>query len=190
MVSRYDIKGVVVILMTSFCSAFLFNFWSNSGIALLGQWDKSQGVVSSKGKDTVVDATREINDINTMIKLVDSHGCTIVDVRHGSLFDVGHLPGAVSFPMAEFDDIVGDFFTNYPLNTCLVLYCAGRECLDSHRFAQGLVGFGYVDVRVYSGGFAEWKERGLRVELPQEKMSTKGLENIKTVKGSHGFQVQ
>ena len=164
MLNIYDIRGIVLILTVSFCSAFLFNFWSDSGIPLLGQWDKSQGVVSSMEKNTVVDAAREINDIDTMVKLVKSHGCTIVDVRNKSFFDVEHLPGAVSFPMAEFDDIVGTFFTIYPPDTCLVLYCSGRECLDSHRFAQGLVELGYLDVRVYSGGFAEWKKRGLKVE--------------------------
>ena len=164
MVSRDDLKGVFLLLLVSVVSAFAFNQWSSSGIALLGQWNKVRGVVSPMEKNTVVDLGREVNDLNAMIKLVDGNECAVVDVRSKEIFDQGHLPGAISLPLARFDEVVGAFFEAHPPEACVVLYCAGRECLDSHRFAERLVAFGYVNVRVFSGGFSDWKAKGLTVE--------------------------
>lgn len=164
MVTLHDTKGVVVLLMVSLCSAFAFNFWSDAGIALFGQWDKGSGVVSPKEKNTVVDARREINTLDTMARLVADRTCTIVDVRTKAQFDQGHLPGAVSMPMADYDQMIGAFFVNYPPDLCLIVYCSGRECHDSHRFADRLETFGYSDLRVFSGGFPEWEQGGLTVE--------------------------
>ncbi len=165
MVAMDDLKGVVVLLMVSLCAAFAFNFWSGAGISLFGQWDKSRGVVSPMEKNTVVDGQREINDLGTMAGFVADASCTVVDVRTKGQFDQGHLPGAVSFPMAAFDQMEGEFFLAYPPGRCLVVYCAGRECLDSHRFADRLELLGYTGIRVFSGGFAEWKQGGLAVEV-------------------------
>ncbi|MDY0221068.1 MAG: rhodanese-like domain-containing protein [Desulfobacterium sp.] len=160
-----DFKGGAVLLIVSICCALAFNSWSDSGIALKGQWDRSQGVVSPMEKNTVVDGSREINDLDTMVELVNSKRCTLVDVRSNSQFDAGHLPGAVSLPIEAFDQMIGDFFVEYPLDTCLVVYCAGRECLDSHRLAHSLKTFGFFDIRIFSGGFADWMEGGLSVEI-------------------------
>ncbi len=164
MVTLHDIKGVVVLLMVSLCSAVAFNVWSDAGIALFGQWDKRLGVVSPREKNTVVDGRREINDLDLMVKLVQDQACTIVDVRTKDQFDQGHLPGAVSVPMADDDQMIGDFFVTYPPGSCLIVYCAGRECHDSHRFADQLETFGYTDLKVFSGGFSEWEQGGLPVE--------------------------
>ena len=159
-----DFKGVAALIIVSLCCAFAFNFWSDSGIALVGQWDKSQGVVSSMEKNTFVDGSREINDLGKMMELVNEKQCTLVDVRPKNQFDEGHLPGAVSLPIEVFDQMIGDFFVEYSLETCLIVYCAGRECLDSHRLAHNLESFGFADIRVFSGGFVEWMEGGLSVE--------------------------
>lgn len=164
MVSRDDLKGLFFLLSVSIVSAFAFNLWSDAGIALFGQWDKTRGVVSPVEKNTVVDQGREINDVEVMAKVLERRDCTVVDVRVKAVFDQGRLPGAISLPLAEFDRVVGSFFVEHPPETCVVLYCSGRECLDSHRFAERLVEFGYANVRVFSGGFADWKAKGLKIE--------------------------
>ncbi|MBI9090352.1 MAG: rhodanese-like domain-containing protein [Desulfobacterium sp.] len=164
MISQDDLKGLFFILIVSVVSAFAFNLWSDAGIALFGQWDKTQGVVSPVEKHTVVDPGREINDVDAMAGIMKSQGCTVVDVRVKEVFDQGRLPGAISLPLAEFDEVVGDFFMAHPPEACVVVYCSGRECLDSHRFAERLLEFGYMNVRVFSGGFPDWKAKGLKIE--------------------------
>lgn len=160
-----DFKGITALLIISICCALAYNFWSDSGISLKGQWDKSQGVVSSMEKNTVVDGSREINDLDTMLELVNAKLCTVVDVRSNAQFGEGHIPGAVLLPIETFDQMIGEFFVEYPLDTCLVLYCAGRECLDSHRVAHSLETFGFTHIRIFSGGFVEWMEGGMPVEI-------------------------
>lgn len=162
---KQDLKGIAALLIVSICCAFAFNLWSDSGIAFKGQWDRSKGVVSSMEKNTAVDGSREINDLGIMLDLVNDQQCTLVDVRPMAQFDEGHVPGAVSLPIEVFDQRIGDFFVEHPLDTCIIVYCAGRECLDSHRLAQNLETFGFTNIWVFSGGFAEWIEGGLPVEI-------------------------
>jgi len=170
MVSLNDLKGLVFLLLFSVCTALLYNHFSASGIALFGQWDKSKGVVSAKSKDDVVDSSREINDVEIMKTILDQKGCLVVDVRSRDSYIEGHLPGALGLPLNEFDQIIGDFIEKTPAEAKIILYCSGRECTDSHTFAQRLNEFGYVNVSVFPGGVTEWQERGFLVE--------KGINNV------------
>jgi len=46
----------------------------------------------------------------------------------------------------------------------LMLYCSGFGCPDSFDLGERLLAEGYLDVRVYEGGFPEWRDAGLPVE--------------------------
>ncbi|MBW2337956.1 MAG: hypothetical protein JRF47_14580, partial [Deltaproteobacteria bacterium] len=46
-------KEVSIILGVSILAAFAVNYFSPAGIALVGQWDTSQGVVTAKAKNNI-----------------------------------------------------------------------------------------------------------------------------------------
>lgn len=67
----------------------------------------------------------------------------------------GHLPGAVSLPHTHFDALSAKLprDKNFPV----IFYCGGLECRLSHKSAQKALELGYTDVKVFSGGYPEWK---------------------------------
>jgi len=95
-------------------------------------------------------------------ELVNS-GAVPVDARDGVLFADGHLPGAVSLPLAEVESRLAGFRQKVAEGKTLVVYCNGYGCPDSFDLGQSLIKAGYRDVRVFEGGFPEWRDAGLPV---------------------------
>jgi rhodanese-related sulfurtransferase len=89
-----------------------------------------------------------------------------VDARDDDHFMAGHLPGAW-----QFDRFRPEIHLPQVLPVCLaaskvVVYCAGGECEDSAFAAIQLrdAGVSQDALRVYLGGFTEWKALGLPIE--------------------------
>jgi rhodanese-related sulfurtransferase len=87
-----------------------------------------------------------------------------VDAREGSVFSQGHVKGAFSFPVGEFDAKLAEFQGKAPLDTILVIYCNGFGCHDSKILGEKLMKKGYNQILVFEGGFPEWKDAGLPTE--------------------------
>lgn len=90
-----------------------------------------------------------------------------IDARNEELFEQGHIPGAVLLDfydqMTYLDQVEAQIKEKSPV--ALVVYCRGKDCHDSHLLAQTLNQFGYDNIFVYKGGWAEWNdELGLPVE--------------------------
>ena len=75
------LKEVSIITGVSIIAAFGVNYFSPHGIALVGQWDISQGVVSAIGKNDVVMDELEIDDVTHAWALFDTGNVLFVDAR-------------------------------------------------------------------------------------------------------------
>lgn len=100
--------------------------------------------------------------IDEVQQVADSGGL-IVDARSPELYAVGYIDGAVSLPLAEIDAALPDFIARVDKNRTLVIYCSGFGCPDSFDLAMRLIEAGYTDVRVFEGGYPEWRDAGLPV---------------------------
>lgn len=90
-------------------------------------------------------------------------GARPVDAREAAQFTEGHLPGALSLPLGEFDAQLETFRAQVAVGETLVLYCSGYGCPDSFDLGVLLMAAGYHDVRVFEGGLPEWRDAGLPV---------------------------
>lgn len=95
-----------------------------------------------------------------------SQRAVIIDARITELYAEGHLPNAVSLPLADIEQRLTAFIERYPERS-LIIYCSGYGCSDSFDLALLLLENGYHDVMVYEGGFPEWRDSGLPVEEGQ-----------------------
>lgn len=152
------------ILFVSGVCAFIYNAFSPNGIALVGEWDTTKGVVSAVSKSNPVIHDIEIDTVEEAKTFFDESQTLFVDARPFHAFDEGHIKGAFSLPLASFDDVIERFFESYPFSTRIVTYCSGRECQDSHELARLLMEIGYSDVLVFIDGYPLWKNNGYPVE--------------------------
>ncbi len=97
-------------------------------------------------------------------EMYDRHEAVFVDARDPLAFANGHIKGAVTLPLGQFDGKVGDFAAKVPLTATLVVYCNGYDCHDSTTLGEKLMARGYRKVFVFQGGYPEWKDAGLPVE--------------------------
>ena len=158
------LKESGILIFISIVTALTVNYFSPVGIGLFGQWDSEQGVVTALAKNDNFSNELEIGDLSIAKKMYDSGSFIFVDARSQEDFAAGHVTGAVSFPIGQFDSVIHDFLDRYSPETGIVAYCSGRTCEDSHRLAQLLLDFGYTRVNVMIDGYPGWKAEGFPVE--------------------------
>ena len=156
--------GVVYLLMIAAVLSFGVNSFSPAGIALKGQWDRSRGVVMAGEKQKTHPAGIEINNPLRVHQMIKDPEIVLMDVRPKEMYDRGHLPGAVSFPLEAFDEVLDRLVTLVKKDSGILVYCSGVECTDSHTFAARLIALNFKRVQVYAGGFREWQEMGYETQ--------------------------
>jgi rhodanese-related sulfurtransferase len=73
-----------------------------------------------------------------------------------------HLPGALHLPHDEVDRLAAKVLPDKTAE--IVVYCANRNCQNSHIAAGRLAQLGYEKVAVYPGGKQDWSEAEFPVE--------------------------
>lgn len=81
-----------------------------------------------------------------------------VDARKPEEFALGHIEGALSLPADDFESSFVRQSASLPKEAEIVAYCGGDECALSRQLADKLQGLGYK-VRIFRGGWKEWKAR-------------------------------
>ena len=87
-----------------------------------------------------------------------------LDARDGITFAKGHIRGARTLPLGEFEARLPEFRQQVPMTMPLIIYCNGFGCHDSMDLGKKLIAAGYWEVFVYEGGYPEWVEAGYPVE--------------------------
>jgi len=158
------LKEISIITGISVIAAFGVNYFSPNGIALVGKWDISQGVVSAVGKNDVVMGELEIDDLAHAKTLYDTGHVLFVDARSIEDYSEGHIKNAVSLPVGQYDEQIDGFLELHDLDTPIVTYCSGRTCEDSHNLAQLLMERGYLNISVMIDGFPGWEAEGYPID--------------------------
>ncbi len=92
-------------------------------------------------------------------RLVREGEVTVVDVRPAEEFAAGHIPGAISIPMADLKRRLRDL----PREREVIAYCRGRYCVYSLDAVTLLRRNGYRARRAEEG-LPDWRIAGLPVE--------------------------
>jgi rhodanese-related sulfurtransferase len=98
------------------------------------------------------------------VRELGAAGAVLIDARAAELYADGHLPGARSLPLGEMDDHLEAFRQAVSADAVIITYCNGYGCPDSFDQGVRLLEAGWRDVRVFEGGYPEWRDAGLPVE--------------------------
>lgn len=103
------------------------------------------------GRDVLDPVTQD-----ELVALASDDDVVIVDVRPTEEYEAGHIEGAVSIPLAELADRMGEL----PSGTDVVAYCRGPYCVLAPQ-AVGLLNSAGFNARRLSDGLPEWRTAGL-----------------------------
>ena len=107
-----------------------------------------------EARDELEPITRE-----ELVARTDDGSVLILDVRPREEYAAGHIPGAISVPLAELESRVATL----PPVSEIVAYCRGPYCVLAPQALQLLRRHGY-QARRLQDGLPEWKRAGLPVE--------------------------
>jgi molybdopterin/thiamine biosynthesis adenylyltransferase/rhodanese-related sulfurtransferase len=108
-------------------------------------------------RDLMRDARAAVPEVTPAeAALLAERGATIIDVREGSEWEEGHIPGAVHVSRSYLEQNIEAAAPDREAK--VVLYCAGG--VRSLFTAQAMQAMGYTDVVSMSGGFQAWKAEG------------------------------
>lgn len=85
----------------------------------------------------------------------------LIDVRPREEFEQGHLPGAVSVPLADVDKWAKH--TTVPKRKRVVAYCRGPYCVYAIKAVARLKKRG-IDATRIEDGVVEWRAAGMKIE--------------------------
>ena len=90
--------------------------------------------------------------------LAQASKIVLVDARAAPYYQAEHIPGAVSLPGNMPAAELAAFTQKYPRSSAVVVYCATDECPLARSLASVLRDrYGYSNVKVMAGGFAEYR---------------------------------
>ena len=102
----------------------------------------------------------EAVDTDELLRRLGDGDTLVLDVRPGSEYAAGHLPGAVNIPLEELADRLAEL----PRDLEVVAYCRGQYCVLAHDAVRLLTGAGLRAKRA-TDGILEWRVAGVSVQM-------------------------
>ena len=106
--------------------------------------------------------TMEPVDREALVERVRSGAVTVLDVRPVEEYQAGHIPGAVSVPLAQLAQRLAEL----PRDREIVAYCRGPYCVMAVEAVVALRAHGFRALRM-DEGVPDWRARGLPVEASE-----------------------
>jgi rhodanese-related sulfurtransferase len=145
---RSSIEGAVL------CSVVLiwgfgYNFLSGEGLLAHAEASAAVQQANLPGFLPKLDLTEVRKLQGTTVRFIDA--------RHASDYADGHLPGAINIPVDTLNANFNAALATIPTNTPLVIYCQSDACPYAGILSKRLSAAGYANLRLFPGGWDEWK---------------------------------
>ncbi len=86
----------------------------------------------------------------------------VIHVLGKETYDDAHIPGTINIPL----DQLKQWTHGKDKHTPIVVYSASYSCPASSNAYHELKNLGFMNVKVYEGGVAEWYHKGFPTEGP------------------------
>ncbi len=159
-------RAALIVLLATVL-ALAHNAVSPHRIAYVGTWPSTFGTDSAAVPPSYQEDDPPILRLDEAAAYFQSAGAQFVDARDEADYQLGHIPGAINFPFDYYDDHAGTVLPRLDKERDIVTYCGGADCELSLYMARQLRNEGYTKIHIFFGGFTQWQESGLPVEVPE-----------------------
>jgi len=147
--------GVVSTMLGLFAHRSFIRQSFSGEVILRADTQKIKSMAPSVGVITLAEAKQRL----------DSGAAVFIDARHALLYRDGHIQGAISFPVQDYEKTRSLEKIANLKEAKVVVYCSGKDCPDSGTLAGYLAKEGFLDIEIFEGGWPEWSAAG----YPSEK---------------------
>lgn len=170
-------KEVFIILVLSTLTGFIANAVSSKGIPLVGEFGERREIDSAKsdkvdlkqkGKQNKAGFYQPVNISSETAKQLFDEGALFIDGRMPEEFSSGHIKGAVNIDYKVFKDLPipqrQELLKEVSKDRLIVSYCGSDSCEISIDNGYEIAKAGYDYVKIYLGGYKDWKNLGYPIE--------------------------
>ncbi|MBN2092364.1 rhodanese-like domain-containing protein [candidate division KSB1 bacterium] len=162
-----SLKQAIWISVVAATLGICYNGFSKHGIPfILESKEVAKAPVDDPADSTIISREPLIINLEQTYQLFQGQSSLFIDARDSKDYELGHLPGARNIPWLNPDEI--SMPTNISKNQLIVIYCSDLGCEKSIEMAFYLYEKGFIQVRIFQGGWEEWKKAG----YPREKGKT------------------
>ena len=159
---NHAVPQAIALTAAALAVGFAHNALNRNGIDPMKRPPTVPVVRSSLVDSMHAEAIRVI-DLDSAREFVESGG-RVIDARTKELFAEGHIPGALLLDYYQLGTYCDRVLPLLSPEERIMIYCSEPSCEDSELLAKELHSFGYRNLLVFKGGFAEWQAAG----YPQE----------------------
>jgi len=171
-------KEASIIVFASIVIGFIANAISPKGVPLFADYsvrfaiDSTKTVssvdLSKRGKLNKVGFYEPVNIPVEAAKQLFDQNAIFIDGREDYEFKEGHIKGATNIPYKSFLEKTSeqklDIMKNIKKDQIIVSYCGSDSCEISIDNAYEMAKIGYNDVKIFLGGYKEWKNKNYPIE--------------------------
>lgn len=146
---RRSASGAAVVLLTGLLVGTAANLVAPRRIPWTQDWTQHLTSQAATSGLRIV----ELADVRNLVR----DGATLIfDARPNAEYGAGHLPGALSLPVDDFDALYPQFAPLLGPSTPLLVYCSGEECDESLLLGRQLHAQGHTNILLFPGGYGAW----------------------------------
>jgi len=166
---RRDVVFLFLLATISLCAGLLVNQFRDKPLPLVYQTkeerlEKSvQRLVESRAPaEEVSNQLPEMLSLGEFADFVENKRGLVLDARPEIFHRLGHVPGALSLPREDFENIYPGLREKLEADFSqpIVIYCANVSCEDATLLKKALVDLGFKQLKIFEGGWAQWESAG------------------------------
>lgn len=160
---KISLKALEIVVFSAILG-IAYNLFFPGGIPLVGSWSKQileSGVVVPPSYQKEIDAPAI--SVKEAMELFNSGKVKFIDARAEEDYKKGHIPKSINLYQEEFDVHYEKVRDKISPEDEVVTYCGGEDCELSLFLARLLAEKGYKKIKIFFGGWEQWKEAGLPV---------------------------
>ncbi len=150
---RIALREAGTLLLASILLGFAYSFVMKKGFFAITQHTSAPAATVAP----------EFISYEEAVHLYNAGTALFVDARHEYDYKLGHIKGAVNVPLKDFS-LATSALASVPREKLIVTYCDGAECNSSIELAQKLTAAGFTNVKMFFGGWNEWRQHHGEVE--------------------------
>jgi len=152
---------IPVISIITVCIALGYNQIRTNSIPLFCPW--SENIAENTFSEYVATVS-----VDEAAALFSSNNAVFIDARPESMYNEGHIQGALCLPWHQAEEKCFGVIENIPPEKDIITYCDGATCDLCDKLAVFLCDLGFENVRALVNGWTVWKQNNLPVDLPEE----------------------
>lgn len=153
--TKKHIQQIVIIILASTLVGLA---WNARSVQRYFKGEFERGFLSTEESSAII-----FISLPEAESLFASREAVFLDSRSIGTYLQGHIQEAVHVPFETVFEVTDEILASLPHDKILVIYCDGLECQSSINLARYLFQKGFSNLKVFFGGWMDWKNAGLPV---------------------------